>query len=631
MITKTALVNNMWMFVVHLLYAAAKKCEYAVAPMSEETDTDGGVHVIDEIAAYYIGAEQKHGDRDSGYSLYNLAERGRYYFDTASDGQAKVNLNIITLLRQAQDFILRSEGCHDYEAPRTIRYKMDKIVSQMYIPLIQLLIHHMYEFETNGKSVNEARMISVFARAVVPSIYGCSPSVYSTLSASLYNPDKDFMSYGFNHILAKLQSVYECLGITCEDVGSYHKGAVAQCTDPVQDGPDFDSIAGYVPTTNVRPHLLIDIDILQMSILMENGAYDEARHIYINGRNSLSPNQDTYARSLQSMALSTELDDANLFKHYSKFYGSSKYGHISIMKALGGDLLHMTDSQRKIITINSALYLVLIMYSMRHMWQAQIDCKASKKTTNQLEHSWDQAVAFLVGSLEGYDEAGSVDSNGQLQFNLNRKQCDMFDKCDEDKFYQSVINDELLLHFTRGKEQIQDRYCENLKATIVSHIQPLLFAGLFQGLLSASYEATNLTPNKDGVYTQDVLATLYTFAYAVQPLIDVFYPEGVKTLQVNCLDIHDEVTPVKDGYKSIFDVVTKTYATNKDHEINLDCTQVGTHASSKLGVCHSPDQAPKKSNEYSSGNISVNGSTNMPMITLATSFVSGIFLMWLQF
>jgi len=634
MIGKTVLVSNLWNHVVHLLYESVKHCQESSVISADEDDGDGGAHSIDEAAAYYIGADQKVGDRESGHSLYNLAERGRYYFGTQKDGQAKVNVNIITLLRQAKDIVTLSNFCHDEGSiPLELRNKVDVIISQMIVPLVQLLIHHMHEYAiaADSKPPRNAQLISVFAKAVVPQVYACSPTTYNSLKNYLYDWEHDsFMNLGFNTMVAKLQSVYECLGITCKDVGSYRMGTVAQCTDPVQEadslgGPQFDTIAGYQPTTNVRPHSMIDLDVYQIGILMENGAHDEAAHIYENGKNSRSPNLDTAVRSLQHVSRSSEYIESNLFEIFQTYFKSDDYSNISITRSLANGFPNMTDEQRKIVATNSAVYLDLTMYSMGQMWKTQKDCVAGKRSVQELQHTWDQAAAFFIGSLEGPDKAGSADHQGQLHFSLNRKMCKNFDMCTEYTQHHSKLNDWLIDAFNKGTGQINEKFCNNLHNTIIGTIEPMLVAGLFQGLLSSSYDLRDLKPNNDGVYTQKQIAENYIYALAVVPLVDKFYPEGADVLNKNSINISDSRPPMQDGYQEIFKVVKETISHAKTHTVKLDCTHVGTFKSTNMGVCSASEKDSEGNNGNDESPNTIKGSTSGGVYKVAVSTITIIF------
>jgi len=636
LITEMVLVSSMWMHVAHLLYDSIGICAIeAVDPNSEEASEDGGAHVLDEVAAYYIGLDQEVGSADSGYSLYNLAEKGREIFDTSKDGMARVNREIITLLKTAQDAVSFSNGCHEEDAPVTLRYKADQILSQMKVPLIQMLIHNMYKYSTHGQQDIDAHMTSVYAKVLVPHIAACSPDVASALKNSLYDSTQNdnFMSLGFNKLLAKLQSTYECLNISCEDVGTYKGGVLAQCTDPTTEGPDFDMIAGYQPTSYVRTHLLIDVDILQMGILMDEGAYEEAKHIYFNGRNSHVPNSKTvYVRTLQDLALSSDLEKAPFFSIYVDYYeGTKNYADIEIRKALDGGFSSMTDEQRTVVAVNSSVYMVLFMYIQRHMWLAEEECNEavekdgdmSNKDRDKILHNWDQAVAYFVGSLEGSNVGGSPQyDTGILQFNLNRQMCKRFSDCAQETDHHSLINDRVIEAFTLGKNQIlEGPYCKNLKNTIISKIEPLLLTGLFQGLLSTSFDLTN---DKDEITFQRNLVENYIYALSVIPIVNDFDPPDTKILDDQSINISNEMPPedAADAYERIFDLVANTYAKTKTHVVALNCEDVGYFDDAKRGICLGAesvqDSSAKNSNLESSGSSAACTSSVVILLVLLT-------------
>jgi len=248
-----------------------------------------------------------------------------------------------------------------------------------------------------------------------------------------------------------------------------------------------------------------------------------------------------------------------------------------ISKGLDGKFDHMSQEQRALVIKHGISDLVMPMYSMGMMWKAQNDCAEKKATTLEIQHTWDQAAAYLIGSLEGPLLSGAPSADmGQFDFNLNRKLCKEFNTCVEGSNYHSKLNDRLVQALERGKEQIASGYCKNLQNNIISFIEPILVAGQFQGLLSSAYAIDNDPErNSDSLYTNPQAAYNYVHALAVIPLVEEFFPPGVDVLNKNSIFVSDAVKPMQDGYKAISEVVTKTFENTKTHTIRLNCADVG--------------------------------------------------------
>jgi hypothetical protein len=102
----------------------------------------------------------------------------------------------------------------------------------MTVPLVQNLFH--YSEEKNEK------FLELYALALLPQIAACSPTDFDWFLEELVM--KDLNQQVFSNVVSRLQGLYPCLGITCQDVGSYKNGAIPQCSDSSGDLPD---IAGY--------------------------------------------------------------------------------------------------------------------------------------------------------------------------------------------------------------------------------------------------------------------------------------------------------------------------------------------------------------------------------------------------
>ena len=98
----------------------------------------------------------------------------------------------------------------------------------------------------------------------------------------------------------KVEKTYPCLGITCEEVGVYKSSGLTACSDAsatstVSDlvaagtaadkdtiGGGFAQIAGYIPSSNVVPHSLVDLDMHE--IIEKVGTdFPGALFVYENG------------------------------------------------------------------------------------------------------------------------------------------------------------------------------------------------------------------------------------------------------------------------------------------------------------------------------------------------------------
>merc|ERR1719469_933908 len=212
--------------------------------------------------------------------LYALTEEiGRSFGN--SEG-AIANAKIIMLMNFIKEEHLENNRCFgDDNTFGYLRVLVDKIVAQMTVPLVQKLIHNMQAEDTYG--------VELYGVALIGRLAGCSDSVYFGLLDE-FVPLAYSNSSNFDDILKRLQSTYECLGITCADVGAYNMDVVEQCTDKDPDRP----LAGYQPATDVYEHSKMDLDVYQIGVLLYMGAYDAAKEVFRYGGNSRYEDEDGY-------------------------------------------------------------------------------------------------------------------------------------------------------------------------------------------------------------------------------------------------------------------------------------------------------------------------------------------------
>eukprot|EP00957_Ditylum_brightwellii_P062915 4774084-Ditylum_brightwellii.AAC.1 len=106
------------------------------------------------------------------------------------------------------------------------RWKVNSIISYMNVPLVQNLIRHLLD----GSDRN---FMEMYALAILPQIRLCNPGAFEHMTTAFVgkiekvdNPIDD---------VNLLQSVYSCLGITCEMVGEFrgrHDGCVDDTSFP---------------------------------------------------------------------------------------------------------------------------------------------------------------------------------------------------------------------------------------------------------------------------------------------------------------------------------------------------------------------------------------------------------------
>ena len=120
---------------------------------------------------------------------------------------------LLKLLQAAKLELSYPDACsEDISTVRRVRHIVNQAVSQMMVPLIQGLLHFLI------KGTDKDR-VWVYAHAVVPQVVTCSPSAFDFLMDKLIL--NSYTATEVDDIVLSLQSVYGCLGVTCDDIG-YH-------------------------------------------------------------------------------------------------------------------------------------------------------------------------------------------------------------------------------------------------------------------------------------------------------------------------------------------------------------------------------------------------------------------------
>jgi len=225
---EAAIALNVWMYVAHQLHSAVTECWNGRA----------NIALIDAAAAYWIGSLPLEGNSTQGYLLYSLSEKAASLFMQSSNaGPSSTNKKILQLFKQASILLSSPRACQDGSTTMShLRSVIIQSISQMTIPLIQHLI-------ANLKQGDRLR-VKIYAHAIVPLFVGCRSSTFYYLKSKLL--EDSYSADDVEEIISKIEDVYECLDLSCHDIGSYQ--GITTCVDATADTP----LAGFVPTTDIR-------------------------------------------------------------------------------------------------------------------------------------------------------------------------------------------------------------------------------------------------------------------------------------------------------------------------------------------------------------------------------------------
>jgi len=245
LIKKGANYHAVWMYVLHELEDAIGDCYKGDILANDNTPTGGAPHAWDEAWAFYAGSQVAATAADSvtddGTLIWELAEKRGSDFNTQdATGPAKVNVNLLAEFIAGRDLIIDAK-CTEAEA------LIDKIITQMSIPLIQGTLKYAYSSDPAsgsycasdaGKNAMTASDDCVkawaegwaFAAGILPRINECSATAATTIKTNLDITATAPVKDGYAKVRDAMESTYTCLGITAADVGVY-KGIPAPASD----------------------------------------------------------------------------------------------------------------------------------------------------------------------------------------------------------------------------------------------------------------------------------------------------------------------------------------------------------------------------------------------------------------
>ena len=264
--------QGVWMYAVH-------KFETAIADCLKGTTADVNSAKLnwDKGMAYYVGSkEEKTTGASTGNLLYNLAQKRCEEFGTCatttdSSTIAAANKEAIAKATEGMAYFVHTQlSCADPQLGKLF----DGIVSQLTVPLVQGMLKYAWKADPakgdscDGQAGNNAATVAAnddgagtdcakswaegwaFAAAVLPQVHKCDATAATTIRANLdvtstAGPMKD----GVAAVKAAIEGVYDCLGITCTDVGAFQnsgqvKSGMAACTFAPSNDVDSTASSG---------------------------------------------------------------------------------------------------------------------------------------------------------------------------------------------------------------------------------------------------------------------------------------------------------------------------------------------------------------------------------------------------
>jgi len=507
---------NIWMWTVHKLNDAIVGCRDAI-------QLNGP---LDEAAALWEGG-----------LLFDMAEElGPKFGHENIDGMTFVNKQIVDRLNQARDIISSTNNDCDYLDDHKLRIIVKETISYMTAVLIQNIIHSMFDDETSVD--DKEKIVELMAFAVLPHISACGhESAYKTEYQKLVGDG--FEASMIPDTLSLLQRHYNCLGLSCDDVGRHINASNEhpQCLDNLD-------IGGYTPDNSTKTNMIakLDLDAVAIHQLMSMEKYEAAKKIYMEGHNyyDYDDEREYSFVSLHNMTQSHTIDFTT-FEMY-RIYDESLEGTYDVFSnTLLLDAFNKkgvfgkTSAKQRLFAVKVAIaYLVSYMSALEALYFSASVCGEEGKERATIT-AYDGAVALLVGSVEGRGLGGNIFEEGQMFYSIGKRICSHLRNC---RGVDSEVNVELMRALSEGQRFIKQGNCAALNEEI-NAINSLLKVPLVQSLFY--FSDPRIAENTD----TDVGA--YVATMAVFPILNDIDPSPAAEI-MSAMDFRDSLSPT-DGTK----------------------------------------------------------------------------------
>jgi hypothetical protein len=176
------------------------------------------VRSVDEAVAYYTGSRTIEEGSD-GVLLHALAEvranqmNTRDPLDDDGLGDAVVNVDITRHFNLLADYLQDGNAtlCEMAEESKV------RIINLMKVPIVQSVIRSAYIQEMESSENQEGLIVegATFAAAILPFVHECNETIAEIIHSNM----KLGVVAKYKNVKMALETTYDCLGITCSDVG----------------------------------------------------------------------------------------------------------------------------------------------------------------------------------------------------------------------------------------------------------------------------------------------------------------------------------------------------------------------------------------------------------------------------
>ncbi|KAL7567227.1 hypothetical protein ACA910_021214 [Epithemia clementina (nom. ined.)] len=228
------------------LYVAFHTCKQNCT--TPECNIDA-LQKLDEAVAYYVGnqlySKDYYGQGNLAYGLAEMLCPKMATCDHVINGQSRVNKNIFVHL-EAMKAKLKEAKCAECQD------NVEEIVRLMMIPLIQATLFtaqrmSSYTFPSSSMQAEGA----IFSAAILPKVSECSRSAANLIYNNMKLIAHTLPRVDFYEVQGALEEVYQCMGVTCAEIGGVVSEANLQ--QAVAAGGMIDEVIAKIYVRGAEP------------------------------------------------------------------------------------------------------------------------------------------------------------------------------------------------------------------------------------------------------------------------------------------------------------------------------------------------------------------------------------------
>lgn len=227
------------------------------------------IHFLDKSVALYCGSIEGEEGTGEGVFQYALAQRRSQEFGVNTPGKT-TNDRIMNHFQTFQDLLLQS-NCADIASHKR------EIISLLKVPIVQSVLRYAYvrdhvlivDIEEEPKAEGFG---ATYAAAVLPLVHKCHRADANTIYEHLRIGSKKSL-VSFQRVKEALEKNYECMGITCEDIGGiwtdegFAEGAGPCDPNSISSGPQKAHVDGE-SSVNVVTIYFLGVSLTAMVLMI---------------------------------------------------------------------------------------------------------------------------------------------------------------------------------------------------------------------------------------------------------------------------------------------------------------------------------------------------------------------------